>query len=230
MIPGLQQSVIDAIPEIFGRWEGAGLSYMYADSKGYVTTGTGNLIDPIHVALALPWKHPDGTAADAAYITTEWTNVKNAYPHVQSTACAKLTTIRLDANGLADLINKTVALDWAYLCGIMPALPALPADAQLMVISSAWAWGPGFCRVWDTIIPGHGNAFKAAMSTPNPDFVTATKMMQEASAREERRNPGIVPRDRGEAVMLANAAAVIAAGDDPTKLWYPAVYGAPANA
>src|SRR5271154_2602513 len=41
-VPGIQASVVENLPQLFGKWEGAALPYMYADSKGYVTTGTGN--------------------------------------------------------------------------------------------------------------------------------------------------------------------------------------------
>ena len=41
-------------------------SWMYLDIKGFVTTGMGNLIDPVPAALALTWHDADGMRASPA--------------------------------------------------------------------------------------------------------------------------------------------------------------------
>ena len=115
-VPGLKAQVVAAIPAVFGMWEGSGLRFMYTDSKGLVTTGTGNLIDPVGVACAIPdWVRADGSPATQGDIVMAWGAVKGAWPKVQSTRCAGLTTLRLTPAGVTRLLMRTVAQDWAYL-------------------------------------------------------------------------------------------------------------------
>lgn len=237
---GLKQSVIDRLPDIFATWEGRGLPYMYSDVKGIVTCGTGNALFTARAAEALLWRRPDGSPATAPEVDAAYYTVKSAWPGVQSTRCQGLTTLRLDVSALAGLVMRTIAQDWAVLLGQLPGCDAWPADGQLMGLSSSWAWGPGFCSVWDRLPPpapgsvpagafvpvpgfGYGSKFRSLLSTP-PEFALAAEVMRDASAHEERINPGIVPRDVGEVLMLQNAAAVAADGADYERLWYPATY------
>lgn len=228
MIQGLQPAVEGSLAAVFGKWEGPGLTYPYTDSKGLVTTGTGNLIDPVDRSLVLPWVHPDsGAPASHDEIVADWQRVKAAFPAVQSTACARLTTLRLTAAGLEQLLLRTIAVDWHVLCAEFSGLPTWPADAQLALLSIAWAWGAGFPVVWNRIggsPMGYGDAFKLQCETP--DFELASGVMLDASKHEESINPGLVPRDRGEVVMLRNAQAVASASADVARLWYPAEYAA----
>jgi hypothetical protein len=239
-IAGLKQAVIDRLPDIFATWEGRGLPFMYSDVKGIVTCGTGNALFTASAAEALLWRRPDGSPATAAEVAAAYAAVKAAFPGVQSARCQALTTIRLDVSALAALVMRTIAQDWAVLLEQFPGSDAWPADAQLMLLSAAWAWGPGFCMVWDRIpaaaptepgefapVPGfgYGDKFRSLLSPP-PEFVPAAQVMRDASVHEEKINPGIVPRDLAEVVMLQNAAAVQAAGADYEQLWYPKVYAA----
>jgi len=216
-IPGLRQSVVNAFPSFSGKFEGQALPYMYTDSKGLVTTGTGNLIDPVSVALTLPWKNPDGSLASKDQVISAFNTVKSAYPGVQSTASQKLTTIRLDKGALDSLVYKTLKNNHAYLEGKYGEWYAqLPADAQMVLHSLAWAWGPGFANVWG----GNGNAFINALSTG--DYQGASDAMTAASAHEESINPGIIPRNAANRQLLANAAAIAQNPQaDPDTLYYP---------
>lgn len=217
IIPGLQPSVVAALPALFGQWEGSALPFMYTDSKGYVTTGTGNLIDPVGSALALPWKNADGSLAASGDVAAAFDAVKSAWPGVQSVNGASLTTIRLDKDGLDQLLYKTIAANQAYFMAHVPGFAALPADAQMVYHSLAWAWGPGFASVWG----GNGTAFNAAIAAGN--FSQAATILKTASEHEESINPGIVPRDDASVAMLANAATVAAHKGDYTKFYYPAI-------
>ena len=224
---GLQPSVVDGLPGVFAVWEGRGLTYLYTDSKGFVTIGTGNLVDPVSMATGLPFYNPSGSVTSQQDIAFAWREVKDAWPGVQSTRCAALTSIRLRADGLTALIMRTIAQDWAGLLAQFPGCDQWPADAQLGVLSSSWAWGSYFCNVWNKIggTPmGFGDQFKMQVATP--DFALAAGVMLDVSVHEERINPGIVPRDRAEVVMFQNAQAVIEAGADRSKLWYPAAFQA----
>lgn len=226
IIAGLQPSVVAALPDIFGRWEGQGLAYPYTDSKGLVTVGTGNLIDPLSIALGVPgWVMPDGSKATADQISQDWARVKAAYPGVQSTKCAPLSSIRLSPEGRSNLILRTVAAMWGTTMHVFAGAGAFPADAQLALLSIDWAWGPGFCDVWNRLggdFLGYGDAFKIQLQTP--DFALAAGIMLDASKNEEKRNPGLAPRDQGTAMMLQNAQAVLEARADRSHLWYPSAF------
>jgi hypothetical protein len=234
----LQQSVIDGLPDIFATWEGRGLPYMYTDSKGIVTCGTGNALFTAAAADALAWRHPDGSLCSPYEINVAYATVKAAWPGVQSVACQRLTTIRLNVASLAELVRRTINGFWGFLEHEFPGCGDWPADGQLTILSSSWAWGPGFCGVWDRISPavappagafvplpgfGYGAKFKSLLSPP-PQFALSAEIMRDASAHEEKINPGIVPRDVGEVLMLQNADSVQYNGDDYTKLWYPKAY------
>lgn len=214
-IPGEWPSVLANAQQVFAPWEGDALPYMYTDIKGNVTTGTGNMIS-LAQALALPWQNPDGSAASPEQISAAYNAVQSAYPEVKSTASAGLTNIRLSQQALADLFAQHFSGDTKTLQSRYSNYSKLPADAQLALHSIAWAWGPAFDSVWGS----NGQAFKDAIA--KKDFRTAATVMKAASAHEESINPGIVPRDAGNAVMFANAAKNKL---NPGKLYYPNTHG-----
>ena len=61
------------------------IGYMYLDTKGLVTIGIGNLIDPLSLALPLPFQFkignragaPAGRLATPKEIEAEWRSLKN---------------------------------------------------------------------------------------------------------------------------------------------------------
>jgi len=135
------------------------LNHMYTDSIGLVTTGRGNLIDPGRArnaatdpqngsssarAKALPWQMPDGSLAGPVTVDAAFWDVKNAWPSVQSVACARLTSIRLSRAAVDSLTLSKLDQIWTQLVGRFPYLPTAPADAQLGHVSMAWAMGAGF--------------------------------------------------------------------------------------
>lgn len=226
-VPGLKQDVARKFAAFSEKFEGAGTNYMYTDNKGLVTTGIGNLIDPIGSALGLPWKHSDGSRASQQEISDAWNTVKSAWPGVQSTAAASLTDLRLDADGMAALVNGKLASFVQTLRGTYTNFDALPAAAQLALLSLAWAWGPGFATVWDNdgvgwgAGPNLGTNFKNAINSNPPDFATASQIMQTASKHEESINSGIVPRDKANAQLFDEATAILTGKLDPTTLAWP---------
>src|SRR5262245_24352577 len=85
----------------------ARVHWMYLDVKGLVTTGVGDLIDPVGRALALPWIHADdGAAATASEISDEWQLVKSRTDLAQSvfTAFEPLTRLRLTDASIDSLV------------------------------------------------------------------------------------------------------------------------------
>jgi hypothetical protein len=221
-IPGLRAAVVANLPPLFGQWEGHGLPYMYTDSKGYVTTGTGNLVDPVGVALSLPWKKSDGSRASPSEIESAWQTVKSAYPGVQSTACQSLTSLRLTQADIDALVLKQVAGNQQTLSQIYPGIASWPSDAQMAAHSHSWAWGPGYASVWDRLGLGNlGTQYKAAVNKSPPDFISAAALAKQAGDHEAKVNAGIIPRNAAQDQMYANAADVIAKKGDYDSFFFP---------
>jgi GH24 family phage-related lysozyme (muramidase) len=186
--------------------------YMYLDVKGLVTTGIGNLIDPIGLALPLPFVHKsDGSPASQSEITAEWNKVKAMTSLAQQGAntAAGVTSLMLTPDSITSLVLSKLDSNVATLT-VTPAFSSFetwPADAQLGLLSMAWALGPSFAAGWPV--------FTAAVGSG--DWSTAASNCQMSTAG----NPGVAPRNAADVQLFTNAAAVKAAGSDPSVLWYP---------
>jgi len=197
------------------------ISYMYADVKQLVTVGVGNLIDPVELATELPfrWKNKPGVATPGALangddITGEWHRIKNDPQLAKAghTACAPITNLELDNDAINDLIQKRLSDNESFLKrhSQFNNFEDWPADAQLAVLSMAWAMGaagvlgfPKFCA--------------ACAAT---DFRNAAAECQMSEAG----NPGVAPRNRANRTLLLNAATVVegeSAGLQREILYYP---------
>jgi Putative peptidoglycan binding domain len=207
---GMWDSVLAAFHGFTVPLEGE-TPYMYTDVRGLVTTGIGNLIDPIGTALNLPWKHADGSLASQQEVIDAWNTVKQAWPGVQSAASQKLTNIRLDDNAIADLVAQRLKQNDAILRERYPNYPNWPADAQLGLNSMAWAMGPAF----------NFPDFSLAVNKSPPDFKSAADL----SHMNETGNPGLIPRNQANRQLFLNAAEALARHDNPAKLWYPGAVG-----
>jgi hypothetical protein len=182
---------------------------MYLDIKGLVTTGMGNLIDPIGAALELPWKRPDGSLASQNEVRAAWNLVKSRVDLAPKygTAFAGLTNLRLDKDGIEQLIARKLRQNEDYLRRRFAGYDRWPADAQLGLHSMAWAMGPGF----------HFPAFDAAVNREPPDFDAAAR----ASHMNAAGNAGLVPRNTANFALFTNAARVLERGADPAALYWP---------
>ena len=199
------------------------VEYMYVDVKGLVTIGIGNLIDPIGVALALPFvKKVGGAAATPAEITTEWTLIKDADNSKQlktkgHTACTALTKLKLTDAAILDLCTRRLSSNELELKKVkeFKTFDEWPADAQLALQSMAWAMGGAFAA--GTLWP----SFRAACATMDFDGAAANCKMNESG------NPGLIPRNAADVQLFKNAAAVMAGEADKyynrDTLYYPLV-------
>ncbi len=193
-------------------FEGA-IPYMYLDIKGLVTVGVGNLIDPVEVATALPFQFKDqpGLQASKEQIAAEW-NLLKCDPLLAGKghlACAALTHLELSGDGIETLINQRLLSNETLLKREewFQAFESWPADAQLALLSMAWAIGPdGFKR-----FPN----FRAACQ--RMDFETAAK----ESRLNETGNPGVTPRNQANFTLLSNASIVMTANLRRSNLYYP---------
>jgi hypothetical protein len=183
---------------------------------GKVHAGVGDLLDPIELALPLPWlNNADNSSASQDTIRAQWQLVKSRQDLKSKGGMAYqgLTSIHLSPDGIKDLSASKLAQNETYILQTFPAYPSWPADGQLGILSLAWGRGPSF--------PGSGkNAFPkltAALQKTPPDFLTASV--------ESSMYNGAPARNAANATLFANADAVQKAGSDPDVLWFPSTPG-----
>lgn len=205
----MRQSVRDYFNTFSEKFEGR-LSFMYLDVKGLVTTGVGNLIDPIGTALLLPWVHKsDGSPASADEITQEWNDVKS---HTEMApqgggAFGSMTQLMLVQESIDNLVLSKLDENERYLKGRFPQYDNWPADAQLGLLSMAWAMGPGF----------NFPRFESSINARPPDFDKAAI----ESHMNDAGNPGLVPRNAANTLLFRNASSVVTRGMPFDALYYP---------
>ena len=194
------------------------LPYLYLDNEGLVTTGMGNLVDPIGEALSLPWRNPDGSLTSQSDIAVQWNAVKNSGESGSGGGNqAHLTTMRLDDAGIRALIAQKLGNMEAILKGRIPQWDSLPADAQLGILSMSWAMGPSF----------QYPKFLAAINQVVPDFASAIDecWMPDNSTHSPNDNspslnPGLRPRNLANRRLFKNAETAISSGLNTSQLLY----------
>ncbi len=207
----MYQSVQDAFTAFSTPLEGK-VNFMYLDIKGLVTVGIGNLIDPVDKALNLPFVHKsDGSAATQDEISNEWNTLKSQPDLAQKgyKACEAITNLMLTDDSIAQLVTTKLNLNATTLKSTseFSDMDSWPADAQLGLLSMAWAMGPGFGPSWPN--------FRTACAAH--DWATAA-----ANCRmNETGNPGLKPRNDADVLLFTNAAAVQTGGLDFTVLHWP---------
>lgn len=190
-------SVEQAFPVLTDHIEGT-VSVMYQDVKGLVTTAQGYLIDPMPMALPLPFlRKADGQPASRAEIAAEWGRIKaaDALRKIGWTAYARLATLYLAPASIAALTVQELRANEAQLRARWPGYDAWPAAAQLAVLS--WAYASGS----HTVAPHLDAELRA--SPPRFDL-----------AAGEDGDPTTIPACRGD-IWLRDAALVSAPGAIP---------------
>jgi GH24 family phage-related lysozyme (muramidase) len=186
------------------------VDYMYVDVKGLVTIGFGNLIDPIDLALPLPFvKKAGGLPATRDEIIAEWNLIKDKDNARQlktkgHRACQPLTNLKLTRDAINDLCARRLQGNEANLKKIkaFARFDEWPADAQLGLHSMAWAMGSGFA--FNERWPG----FRKACAAMDFDAAANNCKMSEVG------NRGLVPRNRANVHLFRNASAVLAGEAD----------------
>jgi GH24 family phage-related lysozyme (muramidase) len=175
----MHDSVKKSFNSFTTKFEGR-VPWMYLDIKGLVTVAVGNLIDPVDSALGLPFVHKTSkVAATRDEIRAEWTMLKGKQDLAKKghKACEAITDLRMTDQGMDDLVLAKLTSNESVLKKAFPDWDAWPADAQLGVLSMAWALGPGF--------PAHWTKFTAAAKAQ--DWATAA-----ANCKiNETGNPGV---------------------------------------
>lgn len=186
--------------------------HMYLDILGLVTCGVGNLIDPVSEALKVTWyRDSDGASAGENEVRAAW-NALKARPDLakRHTSHARAVTgLHLRESDIDDLVMRRLRENEAYIKKTLPLFDSFPADAQLGILSMAWAVGAGFTKKFPT--------FTAAAL--KEDWMSA----RNACTIREDGNPGVVPRNRANRVCFANAALVKSHGMPLGVLHWPSV-------
>lgn len=195
--------------------------WMYTDSLGLVSIGVGNLIDPIDLArtlpsLGAPYINKDtGAEGTDSEIQTDWNQVKTAAANWQ--AAESMTALRITEQGCEQLVLNKAAEFEGYLTTHADDPETLvkafadfgnwPADAQIALMSMAWAMGPAFAD------GGRWPSFRAACEAE--DWLAAAANCNMSNAWLIRRNAV----NRG---AFRNAAWAVTQDDfDPEVLWLP---------
>lgn len=190
------------------------LGWMYIDRLGYVTTGEGDLIDPVSAALSLPWKNPDGSRASQQQIVDAWNAVDGARTapkgQVQPSGPGaagggtqgNLTNIRITQGDIQTLVAAKLKGNEATMAQHLDLAKA-PASAQMAAHSMAWAAGPAIF----TAFPSFTAAFNAG------DYTTAAQ-------QSTLKGTGIDMRNSANKLLLENAAQAVKAKKSGDVLYY----------
>lgn len=184
---------------------------MYLDILGLVTCGVGNLIDPVSEAVKVPfYRDSDGRRATEDEVRAAWHALKERQDLKRRgvSYARALTKLHMRDEDIDALVASRLASNEAFICKWLPDFPGIPADAQLGILSMAWAVGAGFNRKFPTFT-------KAALAG---DWFAA---MSACTIREEG-NPGVVPRNKANRVCFMNAHLVLKHKMDPSVLHWPA--------
>jgi GH24 family phage-related lysozyme (muramidase) len=204
----MYDAVRTIFPDFSKQFEGR-VHWMYLDVKGLVTIGVGNLIDPLSAAIDLPFVHrSDTTPASRDEIGAEWTAVKGNLSLAQKgyLACQAVTRLDLTDDGIDALVRQRLDQDEVFLKQTFADWESWPADAQLGVLSMAWAMGAGF--------PAHFPTFTTACKGQDWQGAAANCHINDVG------NPGVRPRNDANVTLFHNAASVVASGADRSVLVY----------
>lgn len=168
---------------------------MYLDIRGLVTCAVGILIDPLSLAMPLPWKRDsDGQPATPDQVRAAWHVLKSRQDLKKRNVshARALTGLHLDDADIDAIVAKKLEANAAFITAHhFPLFDEFPADAQLGIMSMAWAVGPGFPTKFPTFA---GFAKRQAWEDA----------IEHCSIRTEG-NPGVIPRNRANRVCFANA-------------------------
>ncbi len=195
--------------------------HMYLDILGLVTTGVGNLVDPVQAAIPLPWRRSDGSLATKDEVVRQWTTLKEnpdlAKRHYRF--AKELLDLRyghallLTDDDIDVLVSQKLESNERELRKHFPLYDEWPADAQLALHSMAWAMGPAFSRKFPTFTGIANKGDFAACGTKNQPGDRAPCDINEVG------NPGVVPRNQ------LNREHFVAAGSALARMYPDVLHG-----
>lgn len=205
----MRESIKPTFIKITEAWEGpATINWMFPDVLGLVSTGMGLLLDPVAMAVGLPWRRSDGSLADRDEIVADFYNVKNfpdaaklGHRSVQHVAKLRVRPEDIHERVLAKAESNETILRQRF-----PEFDSWPSDAQLAIHSLAWGCG------------AHFRFPKLEAALKQKDFrMASTEVRMTANGVELY---GLKPRNTANRIMLQNAAIALNTFD-PKTLFYP---------
>lgn len=212
------------------KFEGAAY-WPYLDVKGLVTTGFGDLIDSVADAVRLPWVHKlTMEPMSEAEIATGWTTIKSAQGMAKlgGKVFAQLTDMRLTPGAVQALVEVRLESNERFLVQRFPEYSGWQCDAQLALLSLAWAAGPNWrAPFFDTAARAldfegcagpEGDAGSDYKRDQNdPAYHAQVVLCRGYAWLNDTGNPGLRPRNLANKILLENAALT----SDSTKLVWP---------
>lgn len=144
----MHSTVLPALRNFLGTHEGV-CDFMYLDTRGLVTTGIGNLIDPKRLAGGYQWlRNSDNGRALPSEVDAEWEQIKRRQEHRNRGGLyfRRFTTLHLSPTEIERIFRQKASQFDTSLKGIFPQWNSYPADAQLAMLCHAWALGTGGLR------------------------------------------------------------------------------------
>jgi GH24 family phage-related lysozyme (muramidase) len=186
----MYKSVLDIFAPFTATFEGR-IPYMYQDVLGLVTIGLGCLIDPVTMAVTLPfYRKSDNKLATVDEIRQEWNLIKNDKTLASKghLAAKKIATLYLKQEDIDKLANKRLLLFEQELKKVFLDWDNFPANAQLAILSMTWAIGSLFYKEFPKFTKFCNNKSWWEAST-------------ECKMREEG-NAGLIPRNETNKKLL----------------------------
>ena len=163
---------------------------MYADTRGYVTTGIGNKLSSPQEAMELPWRHKatglpaTGAEIRAAFdrVEAKYAEFRLAHPDPKKSAGApyyeRATDLVLSTAKVDELANSRIEGFLKSLQRIFPGFDAYPAPAQRALVDMVYTLGAkGLEKKFPTVVA----------SCRAGDFTTAARFChRKAQANEHR--------------------------------------------
>ncbi len=186
----VRKEVFDGFPAFVVQYEG-NVPHLYQDVKGLITTGVGNLVDPMDRALGLPWQREDGGLATQDEIRADWQRVKALAPAMVASKYNAPGALHLSQDAINQLVRRVLALNVAWIVKHhLPEFPDYPAPVQTAILSMAWGLGAGFFPQW-------------------PTFTAAVKRRDWKAAAENSHIKGVPePRNKADRDLFLSAVGV----------------------
>lgn len=200
----MRTSVSDAFMTFTEPIEGR-TPYLYLDAWGLVTIGAGCRLESVDEAMSLPF-----VLAEDMTLGATSRQIREAYSAVQARPdlagrpreFAGHTAVRLTEDGVDELAARRLAAleDRLIRTPDFAGFPRWPADAQLALLSLAWAHGPDFSG-W-------------------PDLRADCATGDWRAAADHGRIQGATQRNAADRALFRTAALAAENHWDPETLWY----------
>lgn len=120
--------------------------WMYCDTRGFVTTGIGNLVASPIAAAALPFRHKaDLSAATIEEKMTAFARVQDAFDPIASAEHYRnVSDLRLSQDFVRDLVSSRLSAEFVPgITELCPGFDSFPLPARRALVDMAYNLGVG---------------------------------------------------------------------------------------